>query len=51
MTLIDKARAEILTRPGEPFNAPARVQRLADTIVELCNVLEAQAQAGKDRRD
>ncbi len=40
MNLIYKARTEILTRPGEPFNSPARVQRLADMIVELCNELE-----------
>lgn len=40
MELINKARMEVLTRPGEAFNAPARVQRLADTIVVLCNELE-----------
>jgi hypothetical protein len=40
--LLDRARAEQLTRTGEVFNAPERVQRLADTIAVLANRLEQE---------
>lgn len=40
-TLIIRARVEQLTRPGEPFNAADRVQRLADLLSELANALES----------
>jgi len=38
--LINHARADLLTRPGEAFNDPARVQRLADHIAALSAALE-----------
>jgi hypothetical protein len=44
--LIQRARVEQLTRPGEPFNAPARVSRLADLLVELANTLERLLETG-----
>lgn len=47
--LIRRARFEQLTRPGEPFNAPARVQRLTDLMGELANAIEADA--GDEQED
>ena len=43
--LINKARAELFTKSGEAFNAPARVQRLADLIVKLANCVEQLEQS------